>query len=88
MSLAHTVKTTAGEAREAAGTGTQVKGKVVADEVPLVHLINMLKGKPPKWGLQLEPDQVGKLAGMHCCASMALALTLKVAIADAASRAV
>ena len=85
MSSVHIFTITAGEAREAAGIGGRVKGKVVADEVPLVHLINMLKGKPPKWGLQLEPDQVGELARMHCCASMALALTLIVIDAEAAS---
>ena len=85
MSSAHTVTVTAGEV---AGTGGRGKGKVVADEVPLVHLINMLKGKPPKWGLQLEPDQVGKPACMHHTACVALALVLKVATADAASRAV
>ena len=53
----------------------------MAAEVPLVRLINMLKGEPPKWGLQLEPDQVGKLARMHCCTSVALGLRLHVNVA-------
>ena len=58
-----------------------MKGKVVAAELPLVRLINMLKGKQPKWGLQLEPDQVGKHACMHCCASVALSLRFNVSVA-------
>ena len=71
----------AGEAREGAGKGSGAKSKIVAAEVPLVRLINMLKGEPPKWGLQLEPDQVGKLARMHCRASVALGLRLHLNVA-------
>ena len=55
----HTGTTAAGEPREGAGQGNHFKSKVAVAEVPLVRLINMLKGTLPKWGLQLEPDQVG-----------------------------
>ena len=65
MPPAHIGTTNAGQARDGAGGSICSKSKIVDAEVPLVRLVNMLKGTPPKWGLQLEPDQVGKPACMH-----------------------
>ena len=48
----------AGKSQVEEARGSTLKRRVVIAETPLMRMLMMLRGDPPRCGFQLEPDQV------------------------------